>query len=64
MPDDRIIIDKIQKLTEDLESEIVNLRRAFHQNPELSWKEFKTAERIVAILKEEGLQVQNGICGT
>jgi len=60
----RIIIDEIQKLTDDLESEIVNLRRTFHQNPELSWKEFKTAERIVAILKEEGLQVQNGICGT
>jgi len=64
MPDDRIIIDKIQKLTDDLESEIVNLRRAFHQNPELSWKEFKTAKRIVTILREEGLQVQNGICGT
>lgn len=64
MSGDRIIIDKIQELTDDLESEIVNLRRTFHQNPELSWKEFKTAERIVAILKKEGLQVQNGICGT
>lgn len=64
MPVERIAIDKIQKLSDDLESEIINLRRAFHQNPELSWKEYRTSERIVAILKEEGLRVQNGICGT
>ncbi|TDI98811.1 MAG: amidohydrolase [Caldithrix sp.] len=64
MPDDRVLIDKIQKLTDELEPEIVALRRVFHQSPELSWKEFETAKRIVAILEEEGLQVQNGVCGT
>ncbi|NIV95364.1 amidohydrolase [candidate division KSB1 bacterium] len=55
---------KLQEISDSIRDEIITIRRTFHQYPELSWKEFKTAERIVRILQEEGLRVQSGICGT
>lgn len=44
-----------------------NLRRDFehfHQNPELSFKEYQTAEYIRNTLKELGIPMQEGISGT
>ena len=38
-----------------LEEEINTNRRWFHQHPELSFQEFKTAERVVVLLKEYGI---------
>jgi amidohydrolase len=35
---------------------IISLRRHFHENPELSFKEFRTAEKIEAELKSMGLK--------
>ena len=43
-----------------------NLRRDFehfHQNPELSFKEYQTAEYIRNTLKELGIPMQEGISG-
>ena len=40
----------------DLEEYIIRMRRHFHRNPELSFKEHKTAERIMEELKSFGLQ--------
>jgi amidohydrolase len=46
------------------DKELIELRRYFHQFPELSWKEFETADRLAALLEEEGYLVNTGICRT
>ena len=55
---------KINKMIDDVESKVIEWRRDFHQNPELSNREFKTAEKIAAYLKSLGLEVQTGIAHT
>ena len=47
-----------------IESKVIEWRRHFHQNPELSNREFKTAEKIAEHLKSIGLEVQTGIAHT
>ncbi len=47
-----------------IEKKLVNWRHHFHQNPELSNREFKTAERIAQHLRELGLEVKTGIAKT
>lgn len=47
-----------------IESKVIEWRRDFHKNPELSNREFKTAEKIAAHLKSLGLEVQTGIAHT
>ncbi|MFO7616374.1 MAG: M20 family metallopeptidase [Bacteroidales bacterium] len=41
---------QIQKLADDFTPEIIQIRRALHSNPELSFKEYDTAELIEEIL--------------
>lgn len=48
----------------DIESKVIEWRRDFHQNPELSNREFKTAEKIAAHLKSLGIEVQTGVAHT
>lgn len=48
----------------DIESKIIEWRRYFHENPELSNREFNTAEKIAEHLKGLGLEVQTGIAKT
>lgn len=55
---------KIEKLAAKNEKEVIELRHWFHQNAELSNREFKTAEKIAATLKEIGLEPQTGIAKT
>lgn len=55
---------KIDKLIDDIESKVIDWRRDFHENPELSNREFKTAEKIAAHLKSLGLEVQTGVAHT
>ncbi len=55
---------KISKLIDDIEPKMIDWRRDFHQNPELSNREFKTAEKIANHLKSLGLEVQTGIAHT
>ncbi len=55
---------KIEKLASKYEKEAIELRHWFHQNAELSNREFKTSERIAATLKEIGLEPQTGIAKT
>ncbi len=43
---------------------LVELRRGFHQSPELSYAEFGTSRRIAAKLREMGVDVQEGVGGT
>jgi len=48
----------------NIENKVIEWRRDFHQNPELSNREFKTAEKIAAHLKSLGLEVQTGVAHT
>jgi amidohydrolase len=47
-----------------IESKVIEWRRNFHENPELSNREFKTAEKIAAHLKSLGIEVQTGVAHT
>ena len=55
---------KLDKFINDIESKVIDWRRDFHENPELSNREFKTAEKIAKHLKSLGLEVQTGIAHT
>jgi amidohydrolase len=55
---------KIDQKAQSLESKVVAWRRDFHQNPELGNREFKTAEKITAHLKQLGIEVQTGVAHT
>ena len=48
----------------NIEGKVIEWRRDFHQHPELSNREFKTAEKIAAHLKSLGMEVQTGIAHT
>lgn len=43
---------------------LIEIRRAFHQNPELSFQEHETARTVAAILGELGLRPRTGIAKT
>lgn len=47
-----------------VESKVIEWRRDIHQHPELSNREFKTAEKITAHLKSLGIEVQTGVAKT
>lgn len=54
----------IDQLSEKYNDEVIELRRHFHQYPELSNREFKTAERIAEELRKLGLKPDTGIAKT
>ncbi|HPF10834.1 MAG TPA: amidohydrolase [Flavobacteriaceae bacterium] len=54
----------ILKDAESIESKVIDWRHYFHQNPELSNREFNTAKKIEAHLKSLGIEVQTGIAIT
>ncbi|MGJ3235676.1 amidohydrolase [Marivirga sp.] len=49
---------------EDIEEKVIEWRRHFHQNPELSNREYKTGEKIAEHLKGLGLDVQTEVAHT
>jgi len=60
---------QIKSLTQEYYPEILNIRRHIHENPELSFEEFKTSEYIASKLNEYGIPyktgfVKTGIVGT
>lgn len=55
---------KIDKLIDDVESKVIEWRRDFHENPELSNREFETSKKIAAHLLSLGMEVQTGIAHT
>jgi len=55
---------KINTLSSEIESKVIEWRRHFHQNPELSNREFNTAKYIAKHLKKLGLEVQEGVAIT
>lgn len=55
---------KVETLAEQVEAKVIEWRHHLHENPELSNREFKTAEYIAEHLKSLGLEVQTGIAHT
>ena len=53
-----------EKAFQDIEQKVIDWRHDIHQNPELSNREFKTAEKIAKHLKSLGLEVQTGVAHT
>jgi amidohydrolase len=56
--------DSIQHIAHSLQPKLIELRRALHQYPELSNREFRTAARVAQELKRLGLSVQENIAHT
>lgn len=54
----------IDRAAEDVEEQVIEWRRHFYQNPELSNREFETADYITSFLEDLGLEVQTGIAHT
>jgi len=56
--------EQIDQAAAAVQPQVVEWRRWFHQNPELSNREFKTAARIAEILRGMGIDPRTGIAGT
>lgn len=56
--------DQVTTISNAIESKVIQWRRHFHQYPELSNREFETAEYIAKYLKTLGLEVQTGVAHT
>ena len=54
----------ISDLISSYESQVIELRHWFHENAELSNREFKTSERIANELRKIGLDPQTGVAKT
>ena len=56
--------EDIDQAASAVQPQVVEWRRWFHENPELSNREFNTSARIVKILKEMGIEPRSGIAHT
>jgi amidohydrolase len=56
--------NSIEKDIVNIEDKLIEWRHYFHQNPELSNREFKTSEKIAEHLKSLGLEVETEIAKT
>jgi len=54
----------LDALVQQVQSKVINWRRDFHQNPELSNREFNTSKKVAAHLKSLGIEVKEGIAKT
>lgn len=53
-----------QEISSALAEKVVQWRHEIHQNPELSNREFKTAEKVAAHLRSLGMEVKTGVAYT
>lgn len=54
----------LDRLADELEPQVIEWRRDFHQNPELGNREFRTAGIVADHLKRLGLEVKTGVAHT
>ncbi len=54
----------IDERADEIEEQVIEWRRHFHENPELSNREFETAAYIAKYLNELGLDVETGVAKT
>jgi amidohydrolase len=57
------LTDKVLALSDQIEAEVIGIRRNIHQHPELSFKEERTARLVADRLKLMGVKVTEGIAG-
>jgi amidohydrolase len=55
---------QVDQSADRIESEVIAWRRHFHQYPELSNREFKTAQKVAEHLTHLGLEVRTGVAHT
>lgn len=55
---------QVDQMADGVESKVISWRRDLHQHPELSNREFKTAEKVAAHLRSLGMEVRTGIAKT
>ena len=60
----QITPSQLDTLAAEAQPQVVEWRRWFHENPELSNREFDTARKVADILREMGLEPQTGIAHT
>jgi amidohydrolase len=58
------ILDQIKSLSTEYRDETVAVRRHLHANPELSYKEYKTARFVAEKLQSYGVSVREGVATT
>ena len=56
--------DQVDRLANDIESQVIEWRRHIHQNPELSNREFETAALVAEHLRGLGMAVETGVAHT
>ena len=56
--------EEVDRLAADAQTQVVEWRRWFHENPELSNREFNTSARVAEILTGMGLDAKTGIAHT
>jgi amidohydrolase len=61
---DDALNNRLLQAGDAMEPDVIALRRHFHQNPELSNREFETARRIASELRAIGLTPETGIAST
>ncbi len=62
--DAQVSWEEIDVLAQDAQAQVVEWRRWFHENPELSNREFNTSARVAEILTGMGLEPRTGIAHT
>ena len=55
---------EIERLAKEVESRMIEWRRDFHQNPELSNREFRTSKIVAEHLQKLGLEVKTNVART
>jgi amidohydrolase len=55
---------KLDQMAKEIEPKVIEWRRHFHQYPELSNRETKTAAKVAEHLKSLGIEVQTGVAKT
>lgn len=58
------LISRANEKAESIEQKVIDCRRYYHQYPELSNREFKTAEKIAEQLSALGIEVETGVAKT
>lgn len=58
------LLNKIDRLSKEIEAQVIEWRRDFHQHPELSNQEYRTAGIVADHLRGLGMIVQTGIAKT
>ncbi|MEK7220464.1 MAG: amidohydrolase, partial [candidate division NC10 bacterium] len=54
---------RVQAEVDRLTPELLTTSRFLHANPELAYEEYRAAERLTAILEQQGFAVTRGVAG-